>query len=869
MMLSQAVVALSLLALLSPVVASAQTPTKAGVVTTLEGNVTAARSATPQPVALKFKDDVFINDRVVTGDRSLARMLLGGKAVVTVRERSALTITEVPGLSTIELDSGKIAVAVAKDKMRPGERVEVKTPNAVAAVRGTVFVVEVIRASASASAAQAGVTTNLYTMKDQVDLTVGSQTFNVTANTFASATGLGVNTGPMTPQMRAGALGGLTPSGTQPVGGASDAAKDAAMGTTVSTFATATGLAPLTPPQAPPVLPLQSLTPPITPGNTCLSPTDPGCPTTLVVSQPGTGGAPVPPPPPVEPPPPPPSTKATGILLFGEFISARAALETDLRALQPNAFLMNLNGTSLPADLSAFGTIWHVGPFAPLSATDQARLRDFLAAGGGIYLTGERSCCNVLNASIQTLLRSVVDDGATIVVRSKRDFFVPATFNPGARGGITTSPNVLTTWRPLAPGEILGISGANILATIGEAIVAGVWGEQDLVGNAGRIVLMMDVDWLSNVVPGACDLACRRAIIENLVTFIDDPAAPLMLAGPLFRSVAEQLSTTKSFFDLSGLALTTTGLDPLIWLSDETRLLTLGDFSRLAGSTVNTAGSYLRLDSGATIIQIGSSPFMSVSRGSLSVGTGSNGGHVFELIGRANETLVDSDTGLTIGKDRPIQPGLGATVLDIDGAANVVAGSGVYKVDTALLEASAPLLNVRGGSTVSTGGHAIDLTGRAMVSLPNDAVSLVSLNGSALTVRSGHLVNVAGGSILNVAGNLVSLANASTLNIPNGLLLNVSGGSSASIGRSLVSFSGAGNVLNITNSIVPTAIVGGIPVSGPIDSFRIGANALSGLGANGAININGVSLTPTTPLSSLTGSLIAIQNGGSVKVGAQ
>jgi hypothetical protein len=370
-------------------------------------------------------------------------------------------------------------------------------------------------------------------------------------------------------------------------------------------------------------------------------------------------------------------------------------------------------------------------------------------------------------------------------------------------------------------------------------------------------------------VPGTCDEACRRAIIENLVTFLDDPAAPLMLAGPLFRSAGEQLTTSGSFIDLSGMTVTTTGLDPLIWLREGTRLLTLRDFSRLDDSTITTAGSYLRLDSGATIIQTASTPFMSVFGGSLSVGTGSNGGHIFELIGRADETLVDSDTGLTVGKDRPIQPAVGATVLDVDGAANVVAASGVYKVDTALIEATAPLLNVRGGSTVSTNGHAIDLTGRAMVSLPNDAVSMVSLNASALTVRSGHLVNVAGGSILNVAGNLVSLANASTLNILNGLLLNVSGGSAASVGRSLVSFSGTGNVLNITNSIVPTAIVGGIPVSGPIDSFRIGANALSGLGAAGAININGVSLTPTTPLSSLTGSLIAIQNGGSVKVGAQ
>jgi hypothetical protein len=95
----------------------------------------------------------------------------------------------------------------------------------------------------------------------------------------------------------------------------------------------------------------------------------------------------------------------------------------------------------------------------------------------------------------------------------------------------------------------------------------------------------------------------------------------------------------------------------------------------------------------------------------------------------------------------------------------------------------------------------------------------------------------------------------------------VSGSSSASIGRSLVSFSGTGNVLNVTNSIAPTAIVNGIPVSGPTDSFRIGANAIAGAAA-GTIRINGVLLTPTTPLSSLTGSLVAVQSGGTVKVGA-
>src|SRR5262245_4356219 len=167
------VVAAALIAGLLAGSVSAQA-TKAGVVTTLEGNVTAARTTAAQPVALKFKDDVFVNDRVVTGDRSLARLLLGGKAVVTVRERSALTIAEVPGRSTIDLDSGKVAVAVAKDKMRPGEQVEVKTPNAVAAVRGTVFIAEVVRATASA--AQVGTTANFYVLTGSVAVTSGTQT---------------------------------------------------------------------------------------------------------------------------------------------------------------------------------------------------------------------------------------------------------------------------------------------------------------------------------------------------------------------------------------------------------------------------------------------------------------------------------------------------------------------------------------------------------------------------------------------------------------------------------------------------------------------------------------------------------------------
>ena len=132
------VLAMSLL----PAPAFAQT-TKAGVVTTLEGNVTAVRAVMPQPVLLKFRDDVFLQDRVVTGDQSFARLLLGGKAVISIRERSAVTITEVPGRSTVEIESGKIALSVAQVRMVPGEAINIKAPYAVAGVRGTVVVAQV------------------------------------------------------------------------------------------------------------------------------------------------------------------------------------------------------------------------------------------------------------------------------------------------------------------------------------------------------------------------------------------------------------------------------------------------------------------------------------------------------------------------------------------------------------------------------------------------------------------------------------------------------------------------------------------------------------------------------------------------------
>jgi len=127
--------------------AAAQTP-KAGEVSRVEGTAAVARAAAPQGTPLKAKDEVFLRDLVTTGEQSKAQFLLGGKAIVTMREQSSLRITEVPGVATVEITDGLLKLAVNKDKMKPGDRIDVKSPNAITAVRGTTIVVQVLKTAA-------------------------------------------------------------------------------------------------------------------------------------------------------------------------------------------------------------------------------------------------------------------------------------------------------------------------------------------------------------------------------------------------------------------------------------------------------------------------------------------------------------------------------------------------------------------------------------------------------------------------------------------------------------------------------------------------------------------------------------------------
>src|SRR5437870_6312306 len=175
-----------------------------GVVTNIEGTATVARLTLPQAQPLHFKDDVFLRDRIATGERSFVRVLLGGKATVTARERSVLTITEVPGVSTIQLGEGRISVAVSRGLMKPGEVIEIKTPNAVTAIRGTVVVAEV-------EPATSGVRSTITISRGLVDVTR-----------------LDATAGPVGPAVKVGALQRVSVLGAGPVSAPTSISPEAA-----------------------------------------------------------------------------------------------------------------------------------------------------------------------------------------------------------------------------------------------------------------------------------------------------------------------------------------------------------------------------------------------------------------------------------------------------------------------------------------------------------------------------------------------------------------------------------------------------------------------------------------------------------------
>jgi hypothetical protein len=740
---------LALALLVSPTaIAQAASPEGAGVATAVSGQVTVSHAVSPAPQALQFKDEVFYRDRISTAARSLARLLLGKKALVTVRELSELQLIDQAGISTVQLALGKIAIAVARQRMRPGEIVEIRTQNAVAAIRGTVVVAETLT--------PAGATvpvTRVHVLSGYIDVTtpgnpgapplrlVAPSSVTVTGNTMGPPVALDATA-------RAALLSDLRPTRPLPT--------SVLEGLVSGEQARAAGLARIITGDGGGGDELLDVQVPHVDVQAPITPTTPSAPVTP------SGG---------------PSSSLPFI-----FNNQSPNISGDLYTVQggapQNIFTDFLEATN--STVTVGGNVLKVSdamssttaqPFLSLSgSTLGAQVVTFLQ-NGTLTLTG--TLLDAVNSTVTADLGTVRSNGQLTLGGS----FLHAV------GGTIRAPDHLL--RVFASGGVTGSGPGALFDFSGAAIdVGSTSGGQYFQVTGGSSNVTLAGPLLAGA--GSAFTLAGFALLDvsTNATFTDTTSQPLwsLNGGSL------KLSPTANGF---------------VAQNHGTVSLHGGLLDATNSPITSSADFVLGTGKGQFIVTGPAAPLVSLTGGTHQIATA---GSIFHLVGTA--TAHDPVSGLTLGTEDPIQHSGG--FLDLNGA--TVTTARAVRVDVALLEASAPLLNLfgAGGSQLTTSGNAIDLTSKANVT---NTTAFVALDQSRLTVNNAALVNVAGASFLRGGGNLVNLANGSTLTINNGVLLFVSGGSIVNISGALIAFSGApGNIVNISNTLAFVNI-GGIPVA--------------------------------------------------------
>src|SRR5499433_4264719 len=661
--------------------AAAQTATPVGIVTTLQGQATVAHVASSSTLPLKFKDSIFERDRINTAENSIVKVLMGGRAVVTVRELSVLTITEDLGRTTVNLKSGKIAVSVAKQKMKPGETLEVHTPNAVAAVRGTVFVVEVARQGAQAGGGNLGAATQVTSVTGTVEVSAANNPANTALLTaFKSINLLGSSLGQVRtlsqPEMNT-LLSGFAAS---PRFGFNQATWQA-MSLKEQNKLVALAAA--------------------------LLPDDPASNNKSTLNLPNI----VPHTGPIETPPPPPVMK----VINGGF-------ETGL--FPPG---WNLTGT---------GTV--LSTFAGFTAP-AGQFMGFLSTGNGAApdSSGRFTQLSSLSQPFQVTAGTLYTIKATYnFVSNEYPYWVNLfggnspfndTFDIRVKGpnGQSTTLTTETVNTAFTPNQVStqGVSAAGFGAG-GSCPTCG-WGFTGfkqvafswLAPESGVASLIFEIG----------DVGDANFASGVLLDAIAIPEAP-----PLYLVRAGESLTRTSFDPLVEYTGGSASFDSVMIVAPGGKVSLAGPLLRASDTSLTTPVSLLSVLPGGQFVSSTEEPLVFLRGGTHALGTEVA---MFDLMGSG--TATDVDSGRTLATDTPLKTG--GALFESDGA--TVTTNRVLHVDTALLEATAPLLRLKNGSALTSATDAILLTGTSRLS---SSSSLVSLDASRLAVAMGALVNVGG-----------------------------------------------------------------------------------------------------------------------------
>jgi hypothetical protein len=685
------------------------------VATAVTGQVTVSHAASSTPQPLRFKDEVFLRDRISTAAQSLARLLLGKKALLTVRELSELELVDQSGISTVQLFLGKVAIGVARQRMNPGETVEIRTQNAVAAIRGTVVVAEMLTPPGSSVPV-----TRLHVLSGYIDVTtpgnpgapplrlIAPSSVTVTGNTMDKAVSLDA-------VARAALLSDLQSSRPNPTRlldalVLGEQARAAALGRII----TRTAEESLEAPQAPPVDTKAPLTP--------TTPSDPGTP-----SVPGTssGGDP----------------SALPFIYSNQTVNvpgdlyevppaSNRSLSTDLLRATNSTLTFGGDILQVKGSLSSSTAL----PFISLNGGASAAETATLLRNGTLSLTGP--LFDAVNSAVTfsgpALLAAQANSSLTGTGSSPFVSFTGGSLTLGARtnGVSLDSGSTASLAGPLFTAHGTPITGSSDFVTVKSATIT---------------------DTTASPLVGLTSGTFRLGGAATGFTVTNHGTA--YLSGGLLSASDTDITSTADFVlgTLNGRFIVTAPAAPLLSLTGGTSQIATG------GSMFHLVGTATAVD-GVSGLRLGTEEPIQHGGGLLDMSaatvTTQRAVTVDVALLQASALLLNLRAGAQLTTN--------GNAIDLTSKSKITNSAAYVALDQSrVIVNNGALIRVAGGSFLQAGGNLVNLA-----------------NGSTLTINNGVLLSVAGGSIVNISGALIAFSGlgGNMVNVANSLaFVNIGG----------------------------------------------------------------------------------------------